>query len=79
MYFSSSPFFLKFFFFLIFAKYCWVNDSLLKNEISVIQTWRTDLWSPSGREAEGTGGLRVWDQPMQAVMYSVDKQQGPPV
>ena len=41
------------------------------------QTLRTYLWLP-GRGEWGRGGLEVWDEKMQTIMYRMDKQ-GPNV
>ena len=42
-----------------------------------IQTERTDLWLPRGKSRSGRDELGVWDQQIQAILYKMDKQQGP--
>ena len=41
------------------------------------QAEKTDLWLPRGESRSGRDGLGVWDQRMQAILYIMDKQQGP--
>ena len=41
------------------------------------QAEKPDLWLPRGKSRSGRDGLGVWDQQMQAILYIMDKQQGP--
>ena len=54
------------------------NEPIYKRETES-QTQRRDLWLPKGRGVEEREVLGVWDQQMQNVVYSMDKQQGPTV
>ena len=49
------------------------NEPIYKTETDS-ETQRSDLWLLRGR-----GGLGVWDQQMQTIIYKMDKQQGPTV
>ena len=40
------------------------------------QTQKINLWLPTRKEGDKLG---VWDQDINAIMYKIDKQQGPTV
>ena len=50
------------------------NEHIYETEIDS-QIQRTDLWLPW--LGWGRDELGVWDQQMQAIMYKMDKEQGP--